>query len=79
MLVIQQINVLPKGSRIGIYDMDKLELSIVKAESDGSLIFGKPQDAIKYEKCFSVFRVAELRAISYFDGVMKYCIQVREE
>ena len=79
MLVIQQINVLPKGARIDIYDGDRLEISIVKAESDGSLIFGKPQDALKYEKIFSVFRVAELKAISYFDGVMKYCIQVRGE
>lgn len=83
MLVLQQIAVLPAGSRIDIYDGEMLEISAVKSLEDGSLIFGTPYTAEKYQKVYSTFRVSELEAEIHYndrkssDIFIKYKIQVR--
>lgn len=78
MLVLQQIAVLPAGSRIAITDEGKTVLELMKCNSDGSLIFNSVSDSEKYYKMYSIFKCYELRGYT-LEGIneVKYCIEVR--
>lgn len=60
MLVLQQLKVLPAGSRFLICDLGNCELVGKIAESDKSIIFDSPYDADKYNKIYSTFKVTSL-------------------
>ena len=83
MLVLQQVNVLPKGAAINIYDMEEHVLGFTKSYHDGSLIFDSMKDEEKYRKVYSTFRVHELSAdLSFeneFETYLAYFIQIRGE
>lgn len=79
MLVLQQIAVLPAGAKIVITDEYKTEIELMKANSDGSLIFNTVSESEKYYRIYSVFRCCHLKAYT-FEGTsdVKYYIEVRE-
>lgn len=87
MLVLQQVDVLHKGANIAIYDGNKLEVAFEKSVVDGSLIFDSANDADRYNKAFSTFRVYEVKGVmlplTFSDNpenftVPGYIIQIRE-
>lgn len=89
MLVLQQINVLPKGAEIYIYDNDECVLSCKKSKSDGSLIFLSIKESELYYKVYSTFKCHELKAKAYTNNMfgyvdidrckIQYLIQIRGE
>lgn len=87
MLVLQQVDVLHKGANIAIYDGNKLEVAFEKSVVDGSLIFDSANDADRYNKVFSTYRVYEVKGVmlplTFSDNpenftVPGYKIQIRE-
>ena len=78
MLVLQIVKVLPSGARIVITDEYKTEIEMMKANSDGSLIFNRVQDSEKYYNIYSTFKCAKLEAYTFEDtDQVKYFIEVR--
>lgn len=89
MLVIQQINVLPNGAEIYIYDNDKIVLTCKKSNFDGTLLFSSIKESELYYKVYSTFKCYELKARPYTNNIfgyadidkykIHYLIQVRGE
>lgn len=76
MLVLQQLKVLPAGSRFLICDMGTCKIIGKISESDKSLAFETAKHADTYYNVYSTFKVAQLNAIDNGFG-MTFIIEVR--
>lgn len=89
MLVLQQINVLPAGAEIYIYDNDKMVITCKKSNFDGTLLFSSIKESELYYKVYSTFKCYELKARAYTNNInvctdldaykIHYLIQIRGE
>lgn len=77
MIVLQQIQVLPAGSKFRIYDMNRFELEGEISRTDKSPIFNDVRDAERFHKIYSNFHVELLDVLDdIFEGTI-FTINVR--